>query len=84
MTAAGVTRARSRRRAVRVASHRGPVVVARATLSVADPAAAPAALSPSRRDFQVARRLRRRDALVSLGILAAALGMTVCVLDMVH
>jgi hypothetical protein len=35
---------------------------------------------PSRRDLQVARRLRRRDALLGLGVLAAALGATVLVL----
>lgn len=38
----------------------------------------------SRRDLHVARRLRRRDALVGLGVLAATLGATVAVLDMLH
>jgi hypothetical protein len=38
----------------------------------------------SRRDIHVARRLRRRDALLGLGVLAAALGATVGVLDMLH
>jgi hypothetical protein len=38
----------------------------------------------SRRDLHVARRLRRRDALLGLGVLATALGATVAVLDMLH
>jgi hypothetical protein len=38
----------------------------------------------SRRDLHVARRLRRRDALVGLGVLAATLGATVAVLDVLH
>ncbi len=82
MTAAGVSSARSRRRTTRAEVHPRPAVVARATL----PAEAIAArtVSASRRDLHAARRLRRRDAAIGLGILAAALGATVCVLDMVH
>jgi hypothetical protein len=38
----------------------------------------------SRRDLHRARRRRLRDALLGLGVLAAALGTTVTVLDMVH
>jgi len=68
-------------------------VVARATLSVPPPPVAqPDALGAptenpvlaSRRDLHVARRLRRRDALAGLGVLAVALGATVAVLDMIH
>jgi hypothetical protein len=42
------------------------------------------AIPVSRRDIHVARRLRRRDALLGLGVLAATLGATVGVLDMLH
>jgi hypothetical protein len=42
------------------------------------------AIPASRRDIHVARRLRRRDALLGLGVLAATLGVTVGVLDMLH
>jgi len=38
----------------------------------------------SRRDIHVARKLRRRDALLGLGVLATTLGATVAVLDMLH
>lgn len=68
--------------------------MARVTLSatLAPPAAPPLADEPvaervvpaSRRDLHVARRLRRRDALAGLGVLAATLGATVAVLDMLH
>ncbi len=41
--------------------------------------------SPARRSaLHVARRQRRRDALVGLSVLAAALGTTVAVLDTFH
>ncbi|MGH9007214.1 MAG: hypothetical protein ACRDV6_05800 [Acidimicrobiales bacterium] len=68
--------------------------MARATLAMPPPPAItrPAALetdavAPSlarRRDLHVARRLRRRDALAGLGVLAATLGATVAVLDVLH
>jgi len=41
--------------------------------------------APARRsDLHVARRLRRRDALLGLGVLAATFGATVAVLDVFH
>ncbi|HXR54668.1 MAG TPA: hypothetical protein VN793_06425 [Acidimicrobiales bacterium] len=66
-----------------------PVVVARVTLAAppapprpADPVDPP--VSASRHDLHVARRVRRRDAMLGLGVLAATLGATVAVLDMLH
>jgi hypothetical protein len=98
MTLAGVRTPPSHRRPSRGGRSRGrsrqPVVVARVTLSAfpvpeaveTPPAAAPEAKAPpqSRRDLHAARRLRRRDALAGLAILAAALGGTVAVLDVLH
>jgi hypothetical protein len=70
---------------------RQPVLVARVTLSpFVSPEPLPAvepeapAQPQSRRNLHVARRLRRRDALCGLAILAAAFGGTVAVLDVLH
>lgn len=97
MTVAGVRTPPSHRRPGRAGRPRSrsrqPVVVARVTLSpfpvpeapaseVEEPA--PPVPAQSRRDLHVARRLRRRDALAGLAILAAALGGTVAVLDVLH
>jgi hypothetical protein len=95
MTIAGVKTPPSHRRPGRAGRPRNrsrePVVVARVTLSPfpvpgtgGDEPAQPAAPPQSRRDLHVARRLRRRDALAGLAILAAALGGTVAVLDVLH
>lgn len=98
MTVAGVKTARAHVRPGRTAGRSAqPVVVARVTLAAS---AAPAIEDPvdpdqlviveepvvlaSRRDIHVARRLRRRDALLGLGVLATTLGATVAVLDMLH
>ena len=71
----------------------GPVVVARATLSVplSPPVRDPGAGAPvedrllaRRADLKVARRQRRRDALLGLGVLAGALGAAVFVVDVLH
>ncbi|MGH9046206.1 MAG: hypothetical protein ACRDVW_02715 [Acidimicrobiales bacterium] len=53
------------------------------TVVEADEEIAPQALA-RRSDLHVARRQRRRDALLGLGVLAAALGTTIAVLDMFH
>jgi hypothetical protein len=96
MTVAGARTAPSHRRIGRGGGRSAkPVVVARATLSVQSgalelvPGLAPAPevrnAPPARRsDLHVARRLRRRDALVGLSVLVAALGTTVAVLDTFH
>lgn len=95
MTAAGVKTVRSHGRPGRSRDRSAtPVVVARVTLAappapfgapprLADPVPDPP-VSASRRDLHVARRLRRRDALLGLGVLGATLGATVAVLDMLH
>ena len=93
--AAGVKTARADRRRGRAGGRSAqPVVVARVTLSVAS--APPEAEAPvedlvaeplvlaSRRDLHVARRIRRRNAMLGLGVLATTLGATVAVLDMLH
>jgi hypothetical protein len=70
------------------------VVVARVTLAAPPPPAHlaevlgeavrdPRALA-RRSDLHAARRLRRRDGLLGLGVLAATLGATVAVLDVFH
>jgi hypothetical protein len=98
MTVAGARTAPSHRRQGRPGGRSAkPVVVARVTLSVesipldvvsdckvvADLEAHD--IAPARRsDLHVARRQRRRDALVGLSVLVAALGTTVAVLDMIH
>ncbi len=98
MTVAGARTALSHRRPGRVGGRSAkPVVVARATLSVQSVAlelVSESELAPEpefcnapparRSDLHVARRLRRRDALVGLSVLAAALGTTVAVLDTFH
>jgi hypothetical protein len=69
-----------------------PVVVARATLAVPLPPPVPGAaedrvedrLLARRADLHVARRQRRRDALLGLGVLAGALGAAVFVVDVLH
>jgi hypothetical protein len=93
--AAGVKTARTERRPGRAGRRSArPVVVARVTLSVAptpidgvsqvdDPVAEPLVLA-SRRDLHVGRRIRRHNAMLGLGVLAATLGATVAVLDMLH
>lgn len=97
MTIAGVKTARTHVRPGRTARRSAqPTVVARVTLaapparSIEDPvitqdrlAEEPAILA-SRRDIHVARRLRRREALLGLGVLVTTLGATVAVLDMLH
>jgi len=72
------------------------VVVARATLAMPERPAVgvidgglagqgeDARVCASRSDLHVARRQRRRDALLGLGVLASALGATVAVLDVFH
>jgi hypothetical protein len=98
MTVAGARTAPSHRRTGRVGGRSAkPVVVARVTLSVQSvalevvpetelpPEPEVCTTPPARRsDLHVARRLRRRDALVGLSVLAAALGTTVAVLDTFH
>jgi hypothetical protein len=97
MTVAGTKTARPRRApASRGGQHRPgrPLVVARATLSVpplppvpdVEPVVDERVEEPlaRRSDLHVARRQRRRDALVGLGVLAGALGATVFVLDVLH
>jgi hypothetical protein len=91
--AAGAKTARTERRPGRAGGRSArPVVVARATLSVTptdevsqlgDPVAEPIVLA-SRRDLHVGRRIRRHNAMLGLGVLAATLGATVAVLDMLH
>jgi hypothetical protein len=93
MTVAGVKTARSGGRSGgRGARSARPVVVARATLAVPPlPTPTTTLAEPvddrtlaRRSDLHVARRQRRRDALVGLGVLAGALGATVFVLDVFH
>jgi len=52
--------------------------------AIVDDAVAELVVPASRRDLHVARRLRSRDAMLGLGVLAATLGATVAVLDMLH
>ena len=94
MTVAGVKTARTTGRSGRSGGRSSrPVVVARVTLAappppaiipIEDGPAAQLAVPASRRDLHVAGRLRRRDAMLGLGALAATLGATVAVLDMLH
>jgi hypothetical protein len=90
MTVTGVTppEVRGPRHRGRSRSAPSPVVVARVTLPrpLDPPTDAGAAEVPaqSRRDLHAARRLRRRDALLGLGVLAVAFGGTVTVLDVFH
>jgi hypothetical protein len=93
MTVAGVRTARSDGRSGSVGRSRRPVVVARATLACPPPPEFSAVVATGsiespvlarRSDLHVARRLRRRDAMVGLGVLAATFGATVAVLDVFH
>ena len=94
MTVAGVKTTRTTGRPGRTGGRSSrPVVVARVTLAapppptiipIEDQAVAELVVPASRRDLHVARRLRRRDAMLGLGVLAATLGATVAVLDMLH
>jgi hypothetical protein len=66
-------------------------VVARVTLPVgpvdaaqADDAVEEPIVLASRADLHVARRIRRHNAMLGLGVLATTLGATVAVLDMLH
>jgi hypothetical protein len=98
MTVAGARTAPSHRRQGRPGGRSAkPVVVARVTLSVQSiplelvgeselaPLLEVQDAPPARRsDLHAARRQRRRDALVGLSVLFAALGTTVAVLDTFH
>ena len=95
MTVAGTkTARRTGRHEVQGARPGRPLVVARATLAVpplpplsevllADEDRADEPLA-RRSDLHAARRLRRRDALLGLGVLAGALGTAVFVVDVLH
>lgn len=95
MTVAGTKTARpAGRHGIHGARPGRPLVVARATLSVPPlPPVTEAAHIVEERpeeplarrsDLHVARRQRRHDALLGLGVLAGALGAAVFVVDVLH
>ncbi|MGH9043918.1 MAG: hypothetical protein ACRDVP_03620 [Acidimicrobiales bacterium] len=81
MTITGTRTSRPRSR-----SARAPVVVARVVLPVGAtaPVQAVSGTLTSRRELHVARRRRRRGALLGLGVIAASVAATVAVLDVFH